>query len=156
MISAFATALLVAGTSASAETAISSCAREVQATATAYRLSDLPPAIRADLDLQSNNGMADSGAPIRQPLRWTNNRQTNNRIGPDLKLPTSRFVQALFVKGIWFVSYETTMMGPRTIGYLFTTVGLRPAHFYSFSGPPCEVVKAALKGVQSFQLPPTQ
>lgn len=142
MISAFTTALLVASTSAFVGTPTSSCAAEVQATATAYRLSDLPAAIRADLALQSNNEMADSGTPL-----W----QTDVINKADRNFASSRFVQALLVRKTWFVSYEATMTGSRTIGYYFKEGGgIRRKYSIQFSGPPCEAIKAALKGVGSF------
>lgn len=129
-------AILAVGTASGVDELASSCAKEVRATATAYRLSDLPPAIRADLALQSNNGMADSGSPIQQ---------TDAPTKAELKLATSRFVQALLVRKTWFVSYEASMMAPRTIGYYFTEGGgLQRAYSIQFSGPPCEAVKAAL------------
>lgn len=142
MISAFTTAFLVAATSAFVETSTSSCAKEVQATATAFRLPDLPPAIRADLALQSSNALAESGTPL-----W----KTDVINKADRRFAESRFVQALLVGKTWFVSYEGALMGPRTIGYNVKKDGrIHRFYGYKFSGPPCEAIKAALKGVGTF------
>jgi hypothetical protein len=124
--------------------AVSSCAQEIHATATASRLPDLPPEIREDLARISNNEMAESGSPILQ---------TDAPSKAEAKLPTVRFMQAILVKDlprakdIWFVSFEVSMSTPRTVGYYRSQSGYYTrAQLWNFGGPPCEAIKAALKG----------
>lgn len=130
------------GSAKAEKTSLFSCARDVQATETASRLSQLPLEIRDDLAAFSKGEMADSGVPIRQTDAPTDAKR---------KLATSRFLQAILVRKTWFVSFEVSMMTPRTVGYAQTTGGgFHRIHFYNLAGPPCEAVKAALKGVTSF------
>jgi hypothetical protein len=123
------------------------CAKEVQATAIASRMSQLPPEIRDDLMLMFKNDLADSGTPILQ---------THAPSEAERNLPTSRFVQALLVKDIWYVSYEVSMMGSRTIRFGLAQggpddpKGFVRKQIYGFGGPPCEAIKASLKGVTAY------
>jgi len=131
--------LLVVG--ASPPTAeLDTCAREVHATATAYRLADLPPDIRSDLTLIAQNGIGDRGSPLLD----------TDAPGPaQVSFPTSRFYQALRVNNEWFVQFEVSMFaGVRTIGYVpDRNGGFRRYAPHYFGGPACESIKAALSGV---------
>lgn len=117
-----------------------SCAQEVRATATAYRLSELPTDIRDDLNLLLHNDIGDSGSPLLG----------TDAPGPEEQsFPTTRFFQALFVNGEWFVQFEVSMFaGVRTMGYVRGSDGrFRRYPLHYFGGPPCETIKAALAGV---------
>ena len=141
MLLAYSMMLLALGVATVAEEAPSSCADAVRATAKASRLADLPPEIRNDLARISLGEMADSGTPMLQ---------TDAPSASEANLPTGRFIEALLVKDTWFVSFEVSMSTPTTIGYTRTQRGdyfRSPSHY--FAGPPCEAIKAALKGVRS-------
>jgi len=147
MIIAFSMIALMIGAVTVPTDAVSSCAQEIHATATASRLSDLPPEIREDLARISNNEMAESGSHILQ---------TDAPSKADAKLPTSRFMQAILVKDLpnakdtWFVSFEVSMSTPRTVSYYRDQWGrYNRVQMHNFGGPPCESIKAALKGVTS-------
>lgn len=117
-----------------------SCAREVGATLAAYRLSDLPTAIRADLNLIARSQIGDRGSPLLE---------TDAPTREQANLPTSRFYQALQVNGEWFVQLEVAMFaGVRTIGYVpDENGGFRRYPLHYFGGPACKSIKAALRGV---------
>ena len=136
--------LLLVGTASAAQPTPAACAREVNATATAFRLSELPPAIRSDLARLVEGEMADSGSVILQ---------TDNRTAADARLPRVRFLQAMFVRHTWYVSFEVSMMAPYTLGY--ARMGserseLERVRQLSFLGPPCEAIKAGMRGVATF------
>jgi hypothetical protein len=136
--------LLLVGTASAAQPTPAACAREVNATATAFRLSELPPAIRSDLARLVRNEMADSGSVILQ---------TDAPSKAETRLPRARFLQAMLVNHTWYVSFEISMMAPYTLGY--ARMGserseLTRVHSVSFTGPPCEAVKAALNRVGTF------
>lgn len=117
-----------------------SCAEEVRATATAYRLADLPKEIRDDLNILMNNEIGDSDSQLLQ---------TDAPVAAERNFPTARFFQALFVNREWFVQFEVSMFaGVRTIGYVRDgNGGFRRWSSHYFGGPACETIKAALNGV---------
>ena len=100
--------LLTLGAASTGQPTPAACAREVNATATAYRLSELPPAIRSNLATLIEDEIADSGSVILQ---------TDAPSDADLRLPRARFLQALFVQHTWYVSFEVSMTGAYTVGY---------------------------------------
>lgn len=119
------------------------CAREVGATATAYRLADLPKDIRDDLASRSGlfgAEIADSDSPLLQ---------TDAPTAAERNYPTVRFAQAMFARDRWFVQFEVSLFaGVRTISYSRQPgggFGFTPAHY--FGGPACASIKAALAGV---------
>ncbi|HEY0012450.1 MAG TPA: hypothetical protein VGB79_06305 [Allosphingosinicella sp.] len=138
--------LLMAGAASAGQTTPAACARDINASATAYRLSELPPAIRYDLARLVKDDMADSGSVILQ---------TDAPSEADMRLPRVRFLQAMFVRNTWYVSFEVSMTASYTIGYSLVGDGsremrLRRSRSINFTGPPCEVVKAALRRVRTF------
>lgn len=136
--------LLMVGAALPGQPAPAACAREVNATATAFRLSELPPAIRSDLARLVEGEMADSGSVILQ---------TDHRTAANTRLPRVRFLQAIFVRHIWYVSFEISMRAPYTLGYArmgSETSELTRVHSVSFTGPPCDAVKAGIRGVGTF------
>lgn len=144
MIATSVSMLLAFGAGTIAETAEQrSCAQEIGATASAYRLADLPQDIRDDLANRRDwlgEDMADSDAPLLQ---------TDAPTAAERGYPTIRFAQAMLVGEIWFVQFEVSLFaGVRTISYIRQNDGrfhLTPLHY--FNGPPCASIKAALAGV---------
>jgi hypothetical protein len=136
--------MLLAAAAAPVETeAQRICAQEVGATATAYRLAELPRDIRDDLASRREMfgaDMADSDAPL---LR------TDAPTAEESDYPTLRFAQAMLVRDRWFVQFEvSSFAGVRTISYLRQPDGrfsLTPSHY--FGGPACPSLRAALAGV---------
>jgi hypothetical protein len=136
--------MLLAAATASAETeAQRSCAQEVGATASAYRLTELPRDIRDDLASRRDMfgaEMADSDSPLLQ---------TDAPTAEESDYPILRFAQAMLVRDRWFVQFEVSMFaGVRTISYLRQPDGrfsLTPSHY--FGGPACASLRAALAGV---------
>lgn len=132
--------LLLQVTAATAQAAPQqSCAKEVGATEVAYRLSEVPKDILADLMLMDKN-MGDQGSPLVQ---------TDAPSAEQLKWPTSRFLQALLINRTWYVQVEVSMMsGVRTMGYSRGSDGRhqRLSSRY-YGGPACETLRAAVKGV---------
>src|SRR5438105_11587494 len=118
------------------------CAREIEAVATAYRLADLPEDIRADLAARKNllGNIGDSDGPL---LRT----DTPNAV--ERNYPSVRFAQAMLVRNEWFVQVEISMMsGVTTISFPRQPDGhfsFQPIHY--FRDPPCASIKAALAGV---------
>lgn len=116
------------------------CADEVRATATARRLSELPPEVRDDLMLLTENAMAEGGSPLLQ---------TDAPTAAERDLATVRFAQGLLVGDKWFVQFEVSMFaGVRTVSYVRDQdgrFGRSPMHY--FGGPACASIKAALNGV---------
>ena len=138
--------LLMLGTASPGQTTPAVCASEVNATATAYRLSELPPAIRRDLALMLKLEMADSGSVILQ---------TDAPTEAEARLPQVRFLQAMFVRHTWYVSFEISMTRPYTVGYNragggSSDTGLERDRSVSFIGPPCEAIKAGIRGLRTF------
>lgn len=120
-----------------------SCEGEIGATATAYRLSELPQSIRDDVTSRREvfgEGLADSDSPIRR---------TDAPSPAESEYPMARFVQAMLVRDIWFVQYEVALFsGVRTVSYRRKRDGqfdISPSHY--FGGPACASIKAALAGV---------
>ena len=110
----------------------------IPATAVVSRLADLPPDVRRDITSVYKD-MGDRGSVILQ---------TDAPSPSELKLPTSRFYQAVLIKNEWFVQYERSHGGPTTLSYIRGTDGRFqrfPGHY--FGGPYCEVLKAAVNGV---------
>lgn len=136
--------ILLATGAAPAETdAQRACAQEIGATATAYRLADLPPDIRDDLARRRDMfgaDMADSDAPLLQ---------TDAPTAAERGHPTLRFAQAMLVRDRWFVQFEVSLFaGVRTLSYARQPdgrFGFTPVHY--FGGPACASIKAALAGV---------
>lgn len=121
----------------------STCAAEVGATATAYRLADLPPDIRDEWGALENfmgGQIADSDAPLLQ---------TDAPSEAESNYPTARFAQAMLVGDKWFVQFEVSLFfGVRTVGYVRHSDGvfrISPGHY--FNGPACASIRAALSGV---------
>jgi hypothetical protein len=88
--------------------------------------------------------MADSGSVILQ---------TDHRTAANRSLPRVRFLQAMFVRHIWYVSFEISMRAPYTLGYARfggERSDLTRVHSLSFTGPPCDAVKAGIRGVGTF------
>lgn len=112
---------------------------DILATAVVKRLSDLPREIRDDLHLNYKD-MGEPGSPLLQ---------TDAPTAAEVHYPTSRFVQGVLIKDVWYVQFEVSMFsGVRTIGYVRIDDGrfLRsPSHYYG--GPSCETLKAAINGV---------
>ena len=143
MNSGFAIALWIVGSAAAGNGAQSSCARDVHATATAYRLADLPQQIRDEMAAYPEvfgGGLADSDAPLLQ---------TDAPAAEERDYPTVRFAQAMLVGDKWFVQFEVSLYtGVRTVSFHRHRDGhfrLRPDHF--FGGPACASIRAALDGV---------
>ena len=119
------------------------CAREVGATAAAYRLPELPQEIREELHRRSDvfgAEMADKDAPLLQ---------TDAPTAAERDHATIRFAQAMLVRDRWFVQFEVSLFaGVRTLSFLRRPDGrfsLTPTHY--FGGPACASIKAALAGV---------
>lgn len=136
--------LLAFGAGTTAETAEQrSCAQEIGATVSAYRIADLPQDIRDGLASRPDlfgDGIADSDAPLLQ---------TDAPTVEERNYPTLRFAQAMHVGDWWFVQFEVSLFaGVRTISFGRQSDGrfhLTPSHY--FNGPPCASIKAALAGV---------
>lgn len=142
-MNALAMMLLAAGTVPVGTEAQRACAREVGASSTAYRLAELPPAIRDDLASRWDifgADLADSDAPLLQ---------TDAPTAEERHYPTLRFAQAMLVRDRWFVQFEvSSFAGVRTISYVREAGGhfsLTPIHH--FGGPACASIQAALAGV---------
>ncbi len=143
MNNALAMILLASGTASVGTEAQRACAQEVGATATAYRLAELPKDIRDDLASRRDifgADMADSDAPL---LR------TDAPTAEEREHATVRFAQAMLVGDKWFVQFEVSLFaGVRTISYLRRPDGrfaFTPSHY--FGGPACASIRAALAGV---------
>jgi hypothetical protein len=90
--------------------------------------------------------MADSGSVILQ---------TDAPSEAEARLPQVRFLQAMFVRHTWYVSFEISMTRPYTMGYSLVGDGSREMRLernrsISFVGPACEAIKASLRGVRTF------
>lgn len=113
----------------------------IAASVIAYRLADLPPEIRDDLNAMSQNAIADAGVPIRR---------TDAPTDAEKDLALNGLVHGLLVGQEWFVSVDTGTGGIRTFGYVRDSDGRYfrlPSHY--FGGPACEAIAAALSGVTS-------
>jgi hypothetical protein len=130
-------ALLLTVTTNASASPQSTC-RNISPSATAVRLSDLPQEIRQDLKT-SYADMADPTLPLRQ---------TDSPTERETKYATSRFSHAVLLKGEWFVHYELTYGGQRTLGYFRSSDGrYARAPWHYFGGPFCETLRAILNGV---------
>lgn len=114
---------------------------DIRAARVVQRLADLPPQIRKDL-ISVYRDMADRGGPLLQTDAPTTAKRN---------YPTSRFFQALFINNEWYVQYELTHGGRRTLGYYLATDGGTEKHFarapwHYYGGPFCETLKAATSG----------
>lgn len=111
----------------------------IPAAAVIERLSDLPTDIRQDL-LQTYEDMEERGAPLLS---------TDSPTEGERKYPTSRFVQAVLIKNVWYVQFEVSMFaGVRTMGYVRASNGRfrrDPSRYYG--GPACATLRAAIEGV---------
>jgi hypothetical protein len=110
----------------------------IEATAVVERLSDLPEDIRIDLTSVYKD-IGDRESPLLQ---------TDAPTAAESNYPTSRFFQAVLMKDVWYVQYELTYGGRRTLGYFLGANGhftKDPWHF--FGGPYCETLRAAADGV---------
>jgi hypothetical protein len=111
----------------------------IPATSTVQHLSGLAPNIRADL-LGTFKDMGDRGSHLLQ---------TDAPRGAEQHYPTTRFVQAVLIKNVWYVQFEVSMFGGvRTLGYDRGSDGRfyrSRSHYYG--GPMCETLRAALSGV---------
>jgi hypothetical protein len=116
------------------------CPEAAQATASAYRLSELPEEIRVDLMALTNNEITDENIPLLASDALSE---------AEKKHATVRFAQALRFRDKWLVQFEVALFfGVRTITYVSTQNGpfrLSPSH--SFGGPACASIRAALDGV---------
>lgn len=124
----------------------STCAREFQATATAYRLSEVPQDIRGNFDTLEKlwgSKIADSDAPLLQ----------TDAPGPaERDHATVRFAQALLVRDKWFVQFEVRLSsGVLTVAYSRDSEGRLRLSPPLFSGPACASIRAALDGVRAFR-----
>lgn len=116
------------------------CPEDARAVAIAYRLSDLPAEIRADLMRLTRNHIGERPQPLRQSHVVVPEERGN--LG-------SRFYRALRFQNVWYVQWERALTrGVQTLGYIsqndgpfVSSVGLR------FAGPACETIRAALAGV---------
>ena len=143
MTSGLAIALWVLGSATAGTGPQSTCALDVQAAATAYRLSELPQDISGDLTLLAESfgdRIADSDAPLLQ---------TDAPTAAERGHPTVRFAQAMLVRDKWFVQLEVSQFaGVRTVAYVRQPDGRfsrSPSQY--FGGPSCASIKAALAGV---------
>jgi len=124
-----------------------SCASQIRATATVTHLADLPQDIRNEMDRLKDlfGEMADSDAPLLQ---------TDAPSAAERGYAQVRFAQAILVKDMWFVQYESAMTaGVRTASFSRHSDGhfnFDPSHY--FGGAGCAAIKAALAGVTT--LPP--
>lgn len=122
------------------------CAREIQATAVATKLADLPGGVRAELARFERDFMRETMADSDGQLL-----QTDAPSAVERDYPRARFAQALLVRDQWFVQYEVSMMaGVQTVDFRRDRNGnfhLSLEHF--LSGPPCASIKAALAGVRA-------
>jgi hypothetical protein len=87
--------------------------------------------------------MADSGSVL----------QTDHCTAANRSLPRVRFLQAMFVRHTWYVSFEFSMMAPYTLGYTRMGGGsgeLERDRTANFIGPPCEAVKAGMRDLRTF------
>lgn len=116
------------------------CPEAARATASAYRLSDLPTEIRADLMALTNNEITDENVPLLD---------TDAPTAAERSHATVRFAQAFRFRNKWLVQFEVALFsGVRTIAYASTEDGpfhLSPSH--TFNGPACASIRAALEGV---------
>ena len=118
------------------------CAKEVGAVATAYRLSELPEEIRADLVSRKAffGDIGDSDGPLLE---------TDAPSAAERNYPSVRFAQAMLVQNEWFVQVDVSMtVGVTTFSYPRQSDGrfsFLPIHY--FRGPACASIKAALAGV---------
>ena len=143
MSNGLAIALWLLGSASAGTGPQSTCARDVQAAATAYRLSDLPSDISGDLTSlagQFGDRVADSDAPLLQ---------TDAPTAAERGHPRVRFAQAMLVGDKWFVQFEVSQFaGVRTVTYVRHQDGRfrrSPAHY--FGGPACASIKAAVERV---------
>jgi len=142
MSSLFAVMLTISSASAVPTQAQRTCAKEVGAVATAYRLAELPKEIGAELSARKGlfGSIADKDAPLLE---------TDAPVGAERNYPTVRFAQAMLVRNEWFVQVEISMMsGVTTFGFPRQPGGrfsFSPVHY--FRGPACASIKAALAGV---------
>ena len=142
MIALLALLQSVAGTEPTGTDAQRACAYEVGASATAFRLSELPQDVRDEMKrLKPLFGdMADSNAPLLQ---------SDAPAAAERDYPTVRFAQAMLVKDRWFVQFEVSLFaGVRTTSFTRHSDGhfrFSPSHY--FGGPACASIKAAVDGV---------
>lgn len=112
---------------------------DVPAEAVIHRLSQLPPDIREDL-LRNYKDMGERTSPLLQ---------TDTPSAVESKYPTSRFVQAVLIKNVWYVQFKVSLFaGVRTLGYFRHPDGhyqISASNYYG--GPACETLRAAIKGV---------
>ena len=104
----------------------------------ATRLSDLSPEIRTDL-MASYKDMGDRNTPLLK---------TDAPTAREQGLATSRFIQAVRIKDEWFVQYEWTFGGRRTLGYFRGSNGhYQRAPYHYLSGPFCKTLQAIKDGI---------
>jgi len=130
--------ILLQASAATSKPAAQPACPSVPATAVIDRLSDLPPDIRDNL-ISVYKDMGERNSPLLQ---------TDARTEAERAYSTSRFFQAVLVKNEWFVQYELTFGGRRTLGYFRGSDGRfqrSPNHY--FGGPFCETLEAAAHGV---------
>lgn len=132
--------MLMAFGPAAAGTSGPHCPEAAQAAAAAYRLSDLPDEIRADLNLLAHGEIADSDVPLLQ---------TDTPTGAEARYPTMHFYQAMRFNNLWLVQVEISLTaGVRTISYVSVGGGaFQHVPIHDFGGPPCESIRAAMSGV---------
>jgi hypothetical protein len=116
------------------------CPEAVRATASAYRLSELPEEIRKDLMALTNNEITDEDIPLLNTDAPTEAERNH---------ATVRFAQALRFRDTWLVQFEVALVrGVRTIAYV--SIQNRPFQLFrsqTFGGPACASIRAALDGV---------
>jgi hypothetical protein len=140
------TLLLLAFLANSPATLTDTCLREISATSTVNRLSDLPQDVRSSLSYFEENilkgRIADSGSPLMQ---------TDAPSAIESGYPRARFSQAVLIRDRWFVQFQVSLWsGVRTVSFTRSSdgrYGLSPGHY--FGGPACESLKAAVAGVST-------
>jgi hypothetical protein len=132
--------LMMTATPPSATRPSFSCSEMGRAAATAYRLSELPAEIRADLMEWTNHQITDANIPLLN----------TDAPGPlERTYATVRFAQAARFHNYWLVQFEVALFsGVRTVSYSSTENGpfRRSPMIYS-QGPACASLRAALEGV---------
>ena len=120
------------------------CLRDLRVEAVVTRLADLPADVRAGLSRLGASPhwtrIADSDEPLLQ---------TDAPSAAEREYPRARFAQAVRVRDRWFVQFEATQEGGvRTVGFERRLDGrFSLSRLYTFGGPACASIKAALAGV---------
>jgi hypothetical protein len=106
------------------------CPEAVRATASAYRLSELPEEIRQDLMALTNDEITDEDVPLLA---------TNAPTAAERNHATVRFAQALRFRDLWLIQFEGALFsGVPTIGYVIVEKGrFKLSPRYTFGGPAC-------------------